>query len=178
MLSGEESMGMTMMNKEARNESQSGESKSEDKEVPPEQRENSSKNGRQKGADNVERLLKYLKRLKEADTRLPASGGKPDKSAIALACGFNRQTLYNNPAAIALLDEAVVDIGVEDETKVVDDGKAAHTEHQMGKRNRRIQQLEEMLHTRTAEVRGLKEKLREYELMEEVMSTSGRRFRP
>jgi hypothetical protein len=104
--------------------------------------------------------------------------GKPDKSAIAIACGFNRQTLYNNPEAIALLDTAVKEIGLEGEGEIIADGKVAHVQQQLDRRDRRIQQLEEALQARVAEIQGLKEQLRKYAVMEEVMTVNGRRFRP
>lgn len=144
-----------------------------------------TKNGRQVGAENVERLRAYLSELKAAGGHVPSRRGQPDKSAIALACGFNRQTLYNNPEAAALLDRAVGEIGLDGREKSPADGKAAHMQHQMDRRDRRIQQLEENLQARIAENQGLrqenkklKEQLRQYALMEEVMTANGRRFRP
>lgn len=140
--------------------------------------DNESKNGRQVGAENAEKLRDYLSELKAKGGRLPSRGGKPDKSAISIACGFNRQTLYNNPEAITLLGTAVEEIGLEGGANVIADGKAAHMQQQMDRRDRRIQQLEETLQARVAEIQGLKEQLRQYAVIEEVMSTNGRRFRP
>lgn len=142
------------------------------------QSDSAPKNGRQVGADNVEKLRVYLSGLNPTGPRLPSRAGKPDKSAIALACGFNRQTLYNNPEAISLLDTAVEEIGLEEESGIIVDGKAAHMQQQMDKRDRRVQQLEEALQARVAEIQGLKEQLRQYAIMEEVMTANGRRFRP
>ena len=149
------------------------------------QPERASKNGRQIGEENVERLRAYLDELKESGNRLPARNGQPDKSAIALACGFNRQTLYNNPEAVALLGRAVEEIGLDAKGKVPSDSKAAHMQHQMDRRDRRIQQLEESLQARIAEnqwlrqeLKKLKDQLRSYGFMEEVMTANGRRFRP
>lgn len=142
------------------------------------------KSGKQIGADNVERLRVYIDHLKSEEARLPSRNGKPDKSAIALAAGFSRLTLYNNPSAIALLAEAVEEVGLEGELSP-GSAKAAHLQHQVDRRERRIQRLEELLATKAAEnealrkdKRELEEKLRQYSVMEEVMSTSGRMFRP
>lgn len=143
-----------------------------------------TKNGQQIGADNVERLRIYVNSLKESGARLPSRNGKPDKSTIALAAGFNRQTLYNNPEAITLLEQAVINIGLErDKPKI--DGRAAYLQNEVEKRDRRTQSLEEKLQTKIAENgelrrenRELRERLRQYEIMEEVMTTSGRRFSP
>jgi hypothetical protein len=149
------------------------------------QPEHLSKNGRQVGAENVERLRAYLDELKASGNRLPTRKNQPDKSAIALACGFNRQTLYNNPEAVALLERAVGEIGLDTKEEIPTDSKAAHMQHQMDRRDRRIQQLEESLQARIAEnqglrqeIRELKEQLRNYALMEEVIAVNGRRFRP
>jgi hypothetical protein len=144
-----------------------------------------ARSGRQIGAEHVEKLRSYLDELRSNATRLPSRGGKVDKSAIALACGFDRQTLYNNAEAKALLEQAVEDLGVDCQSGQVPNSRAAHLEQLMDRRDRRIQRLEEMLETRTAEVtelrrtnKSLLERLRQYEVMEEFMTTSGRRYHP
>jgi DNA repair exonuclease SbcCD ATPase subunit len=147
-----------------------------------------SMNGRQKGAENAEILRAYLKELRGSGNRLPARNGTLDKSAIAFACGFNRQTLYNNPEAIALLEQALNEIGIEVSTAASDmpiGGKVEHLQKQMDKRDKRIRQLEEMLAARTAEltamkreVKEVKDQLRQYTAIEEVMTMNGRKFRP
>lgn len=154
-------------------------------EVNDTQPEFRGKSGRQVGAENVERLRVYLAELKSSGARLPSRRHQPDKSAIAIACGFNRQTLYNNPEAVALLDEAVTEIGLEGQARVTPDSKALHLQRQVDRRDRRIQQLEENLQTRSAEnfalrqeIKELKELLRRYDIFEEAMVTNGRKFRP
>lgn len=146
--------------------------------------EHSSKSGQQVGAENVGKLRVYLDALKAKGARIPSRNGKVDKSALAIACGFNRQTLYNNPEAIALLEQAVEDIGL-DKGSPPKDGKAVHLQQQMDVRDRRIQRLEQLLTTRTAEnsalrqeIKELKEQLRRYALLEESISTNGRKYRP
>jgi hypothetical protein len=143
-----------------------------------------SKSGQQVGAENVERLRSYLTNLKAKGARIPSRNGKADKSAVAIACGFNRQTLYNNPEAITLLEQGVEEIGLDKNSPSVD-GRAVHLQQQMDVRDRRIQRLEQMLATRTAEntalrqeVKELKEQLRQYTLLDESISTSGRKYRP
>jgi septal ring factor EnvC (AmiA/AmiB activator) len=143
------------------------------------------KGGRARGAENVELLCGYIAELKAAGARLPSHAGQPDKSAIALAAGFERQTFYNNAAARAVLEQAVVDLGLEGDARTVPENRAAHLEHKVDQRERRIKHLEERLATQGAELtelrrenKALKEKLRQYEVAEEVMTTTGRRFRP
>jgi hypothetical protein len=144
-----------------------------------------AKSGQQIGAENAEKLSDYLAELKLKGAHLPSRNGKADKSAIALACGFNRQTLYNNPEAVALLEQAVHDIGLEDGNAPPGGGKIEHVQRRLDQRDRRIQQLEEKLTAKEAEnaelrreKRDLKEKLRQYEIFEEVMTANGRRFIP
>jgi hypothetical protein len=62
-----------------------------------------SKSGSALGAENVGRLKTYLDDLKAESRPLPMRAGEPNRSAIALACGFDRQVLYKNPAAASLL---------------------------------------------------------------------------
>lgn len=143
-----------------------------------------SRSGRQRGAENVESLRSYLDDLRSKGGSLPSRNGKPDKSTIAIACGFDRQTFYNNPEAIALLEKAAEEIGVGGGGRQAG-GRAAHLEQLLSGRDRHIQHLEERLQARTAEVeelrrqkRELKERLRQYEIAEEVMTTTGRKYRP
>jgi hypothetical protein len=151
----------------------------------PENLGRQAKSGQQIGAENAEKLRNYLEVLKSKGVRLPSRDGKADKSAIAVACGFNRQTLYNNPEAVALLEQAVCEIGLEDENVPPVGGKLEHVRRRLDQRDRRIQQLEEKLTAKEAEnaelrkeKRGLKEKLHQYEVFEEIMTSNGRRFIP
>jgi len=66
-----------------------------------------TKSGFQVGAEYVERLKRYFADVASEGRPLPARGGKPNASAIALACGFDRQVLYKNPAAKELFDKAM-----------------------------------------------------------------------
>ncbi|HLL14268.1 MAG TPA: hypothetical protein VK388_04250 [Pyrinomonadaceae bacterium] len=143
-----------------------------------------SKSGQQVGAENAERLRAYISELRTKGALIPARNGKPDKSAIAIACGFNRQTLYNNPEAVALLEKAAIEIGLDNGTPLAD-GKALHLQQQMDLRDRRIQRLEQALATRNAENsalrqenKELKEQLRQYKTLEEAISTNGRTYHP
>jgi hypothetical protein len=122
--------------------------------------------------------------MKSSGRALPSRAGQPDKSAIAIACGFDRQTFYNNPEAKSLLEKAVEEIGVDGGQPQVG-GRAAHLEQLMTARDRRIQHLEERLQSRTVEAeqlrrenKELKEKLRQYEIAEEIMTSTGRKYRP
>jgi hypothetical protein len=65
------------------------------------------KSGQQIGRENTDRLKAYLDSLKLAGLSVPQWNGRPNLSAIAAACGFDRQVLYHNPGAATLLLEAV-----------------------------------------------------------------------
>jgi hypothetical protein len=66
-----------------------------------------SKSGQQIGRDNTDRLKAYLDSLQLAGLSVPQRNGRPNLSAIAAACGFDRQVLYHNPGAATLLSDAV-----------------------------------------------------------------------
>lgn len=144
----------------------------------------SQKSGKQIGAENVERLRQYIDRLKSQGSRLPSHKGKPDKSAIAIASGFARLTLYNNQEAVALLNRAVEEIGLDGEAPGTDT-RATHLQQQIDRRDRRVQRLEEQLAMKSAEnealrkeKRELEERLRQYSIFEETITSTGRMFRP
>ncbi|MGY4595656.1 hypothetical protein ACVWXL_003402 [Bradyrhizobium sp. GM22.5] len=128
------------------------------------------KSGSALGAENAETLKKYLDALEREGRPLPMRGGEPNRSAIALACGFDRQVLYKNPAAAALLAAALKKLPAvaagEEETK---------PEAKSDRRDRRILTLEQQNAAQRAEIAGLREKLRRLEQVEEIMITTGRR---
>ncbi|WP_132255470.1 hypothetical protein [Methylobacterium segetis] len=113
--------------------------------------------GREIGERHVTALRAWLDGLEAAGQLLPTRNGRINLSAIAIACGFDRQTLYKNPAAKALLEEA--------------EGRP-----QTDRRDRRILQLEQHNAALRAEVRGLREQLARYRHVEDVM-ISGRGVR-
>jgi hypothetical protein len=129
-----------------------------------------SKSGGALGAENVERLKTYLIALEREGRPLPMRAGEPNRSAIALACGFDRQVLYKNPAAKTLLAAAVEKL----DTGVAQDDEAK-PEPKSDRRDRRILSLEQQNAALRAENAGLREKLRRLEQVEDIMVTTGRR---
>lgn len=125
--------------------------------------------GREIGERNVATLRAYLDRLQAAGELLPERSGKPNLSAIAIACGFDRQTLYKNPTAKALLDEAVRRLGTAPPADDASDELDAKPKGD--RRDRRILQLEQHNAALRAEVRGLREQLARYRHVEEAMIT-------
>lgn len=58
--------------------------------------------------ENVEKFKAYI----ESIDALPSRSGKVHVSAVAEAAGIDRQTLYKNPLARQLLEEAVIAKGL------------------------------------------------------------------
>lgn len=128
-----------------------------------------SRSGSAIGAANVAELKRYLEALKAEGRKLPERAGRVNASAVALACGFDRQVLYKNPAAKRLLHAAVMAIGLADAT--ADDEPVTRTD----RRDQRILTLEQQNAALRAENAGLRERLRRLEQVEDIMVASGRR---
>jgi hypothetical protein len=130
------------------------------------------KSGQQVGQEYVAALESYLGALKAAGAGLPGRNGKVSTSAIALAAGIDRQSLYKNPRCRALLEAAAQEMGLapisaREPGAPKDDGK-----------DRRIQALEAQVATLTAEVHGLRRQLTQYSHIEAHMTATGRRVIP
>jgi len=105
---------------------------------------------------------------------LPSRDGRPNLSAIALACGFDRQVLYKNSAARELLRKAAEEFNLEETGDVPE--QEGDTEKRLLKA--RILQLEQRNAALKAENDGLRRKLRQYTHIEEHMVETGRRVIP
>lgn len=167
--------------------------------------EGRGKSGQQIGRENVENLQRYVETLRQTGEHLPMRRGKPNFSAIALANGFDRGVFRDNQEARRVIEEAAKDTNLTGEeegkgekdagekgglerdvpSKLGEDGKAAHIQKKLDRSDRHNKTLEEKLAMKTAECEGLRrrikeleEKLRGYEIFEEVMTTNGRRFVP
>ena len=127
------------------------------------------RSGRQKGDENVAALEAYLASVDV----LPARSGKVCAAAVAEACGFDRQVLYKNPRARALLERAVEEkglVGIEAREATQSDAKVQAMEG-------RVKMLETRNAALQAEVASLRAKLKRLEHVERVME-SGRRVIP
>lgn len=132
-----------------------------------------NKSSQQIGQESVEALQKYLEALKVEGRGLPARNGKVSVSAVALALGTDRQTLYKNSSCRELLERATQDLGLQgisarEVLNSPDDGK-----------DRRIQQLEAQNDALRAEVAGLRKQLQRYgHLQAHLIESGGRRVIP
>jgi hypothetical protein len=146
--------------------------------------ERQNKSGQQIARENVEKVRAYIDRLKAEGLSLPSRYGKPNWSAIARDCGLkDRGVFYDNEEARALIEQAVSDLGLEAEP--AGHRKVEHAEKKLGESERHVQQLTERLAVKTAEnetlrrrVAELEEKLHQYSVFDEVMTSTGRRFIP
>ena len=142
-------------------------------------RDRAKKNGQQRGAENVESLAEYLGQLDKSGEMVPLNpDGGPNYSEIARHCGFGRQVFYTNEKARALVEQRIQRFAESHESQ-----KVKGALHKVAAQDRHIQRLEEKLATLSAEVealrhqnRDLQERLRQYELIEEVMDVG--RYRP
>jgi len=130
------------------------------------------KSGQEKGAENVTSVERYLSALRKEGQGLPARNGKVSVSAVALAVGVDRQSLYKNPGCRALLESAAQELGLQaiasrETGPNKDDAK-----------DRRIQTLEARVSVLQAEVEGLRSKLRRFAHIEQHMVETGRRVIP
>jgi len=143
------------------------------------QRSDLKKSGQQRGAENVDSLAEYLVGLDQAGATMPLNlDGSPNYSEIARHCGFGRQVFYTNERARALVEQRLTRFEESREGQ-----KIRKALHKVDIQDRRIQNLEEKVATLEAEVealrrqnRELQERLRQYELIEDVMSIG--RYRP
>jgi hypothetical protein len=114
------------------------------------------------------KLLVYIERLREAGLKLPGRHGKVNKTAVARACGFARETFQQNPRFAATLEAAIVALGIE--MPPADEAPARNSEERA-----RILQLEQQLSATRSENYELRRRLRRYEAVAEHMTATGRR---
>lgn len=99
-----------------------------------------SQSGAQIGVANFARLREYFDQLEREGGRIPVTkGGRPNLSAIAFACGFDRQVLYNNPRCRELIQAKLGTIGGTTQT-TEPSAKAAYDP-----KDKRIRELEKQV---------------------------------
>lgn len=115
--------------------------------------------------ENYRRLEEYIERLRDAGLKLPSRAGKVNKTAIATACGFNRETFTQNKRFEKVLDEAVAELGLDIPAKAPDPVPRDSRDKS------RILTLEQQLAALRSENWELRRRLARYE----HATTSGRR---
>ncbi|NTZ89281.1 hypothetical protein [Agrobacterium tumefaciens] len=106
--------------------------------------------------ENFLRLETYIERMLGAGMKLPSRGGKVNKTAVATACGFNRETFTQNKRFEQRLDEAVTVLGLEGPV-------AMDPPRRDGADKARITMLEQQLASLRGENYELRRKLARYE---------------
>ncbi|WP_354595930.1 DUF6262 family protein [Rhodovulum tesquicola] len=110
--------------------------------------------------DNVDALRAYLSSVEA----LPARGGKVSIAAVASAAGIDRQVLYRNPTAKALLEQTVAEKGlIGIEARGVGERSAAEKVLEQ-----RVRSLEARNAALAAENHGLRAQLRKYEHLDQM----------
>lgn len=123
----------------------------------------------EQGTKHVQVLKGYLAGLKAEREGLPGRAGKVNVSAVATACGFNREVLYQNPTCRKMLDDAAEDLGLRG-VKV----REGAGDHEMVKLERRLTHLEQQNSALVAEVHELRRQLRAFGHIEDMLE-AGRR---
>jgi hypothetical protein len=124
---------------------------------------------RKKAQENIDALRAYL----DGVNALPAQGGKVSVAAVATAAGIDRQVLYRNPTAKALLDTAVSEkglVGIEPRTA----GDRSEAEKAL---ERQVRTLEARNAALMAENADLRARVRKFEHIEQ-MTVEGKRVIP
>ncbi|MBB4585578.1 hypothetical protein GGE50_001444 [Rhizobium leguminosarum] len=117
--------------------------------------------------ENYAKLETYIERLQAAGLKLPSRGGKVNKTAVATACGFNRETFDQNDRFKDRLMLAVKDLGLEPQ-------KAPDQPPRDGGDKARVTILEQQLASLRGENYELRRKLARYE----HSTVTGRRVVP
>ena len=121
--------------------------------------------------ENHGKLVAYVERLRAAGLPLPGRQGKVNKTAVAKACGFARETFQQNERFAATLDAAVRDLGI-------DVPEAEEPEPRNTADKATILRLEQQLAASRSEVYELRRRLRRYEAIADHMAGTGRRVAP
>jgi len=126
------------------------------------------KSGREIGEANVQKLRDYF----DSVDAIPARGGKAHVSAVAEAAGIDRQTLYKNPLARQLLEEAVAQKGLRGIEARDDQGDT-----QIARLEQKVTELEQKNSTLIAENWELRRELSKFQHVE-MMMEEGKRVIP
>ncbi|MBA4784381.1 MAG: hypothetical protein H2046_01270 [Rhizobiales bacterium] len=117
--------------------------------------------------ENFQQLEDYLEKIRAGALKLPSRGGKVNKTAVATACGFNRETFTQNKRFEQRLTKAVSELGL-------DPPPSPEQPQRDGADKARITALEQQL----AALRGENYELRRRLAMYEHATLTGRRVIP
>jgi hypothetical protein len=154
---------------------------------------NENKNGQQLAKEHLASLRAYIADLKQQEKGLPSRDGKPNFTAVAGACGFDRKLFYgpyrSNQEARQIINEAISnDIGLEEGQITCGEPssskKVSDLEKKLDAANRTSQRLGQDLVLAKEETnywkrraKDAEERLKQFSSFE-LMETTGRRFIP
>jgi hypothetical protein len=130
------------------------------------------KSGVQIGVEHVERVRHYIADLRAGNRAFPSRAGKPNLSAIALVCGFDRGVFYNNAAAMDLIEAELRPGGVGLESSEM---RAEVLPDSSDPRDQRTMRLEQANASLRAEIDDLRARMKRLSHIEEHMVETGRR---
>ncbi|PWL19816.1 MAG: hypothetical protein DCO81_07705 [Candidatus Aquiluna sp. XM-24bin5] len=131
-----------------------------------------TKSGIELGREHAARLEAYLAEI----DRLPSRAGKPNMTAIARACGFDRQVLYKNPTCASMLEAALEECGLDaPEARNDQEGTELVPASKLREAEQRNSSLEKKISEMRARIVGLEALLRRREIIDEELTSRGRR---
>lgn len=132
----------------------------------------------ERGEVNVKKLRDYLHELRRSGHGLPVNNdGEPNRTAIAAACGFRRNVLHTNKAAIRLIEE-FTGRGTDLTDGAGAEVRAAAQTTQIDMLKQRVLRLEQRLSVVTVERDEYRAQLARYRIIEEDVLKKGRRLIP
>lgn len=157
--------------------------------------------GKQIAVLNLQRFEAWVEERKRVgDWRLYVRGNKLNRSEIAVECGFAKSVLQQNPSVLSLLGEVERDLVKEgvllattsadaqlgpESTSLAQEGDTRATQAALGRAmaakaraEQRAKGLEEQNAVLRAEARELRERLKQYQLIEEHLALTGRLLTP
>lgn len=136
-----------------------------------------AKSGSALGRKNAARLEDYLASI----DHLPVRAGRINVTAVARACGFDRQVLYTNPACRALLKAAASKergVGGEATQSVLSGEESMVPLKKLREAERRVGTLEKKVSELRARIVGLETRLRRQDTIENELIARGLRAMP
>lgn len=136
-----------------------------------------TKSGADLGREHARRLEEYIQGVEE----LPSRNGRPNMTAIARACGFDRQVLYKNPTCIELIEAALTEHGldaIESSVSTKDQSGDWVPARKLREAEQRNSTLEKKVSELTARLIGLEAQLRRRQSVDDELVARGRRTVP
>jgi hypothetical protein len=131
---------------------------------------------KEKGDDNIKYLKIYIEQLRAEGLGLPERNGKVNVTAVAAAVSLiakrniDRQTLYKNDGCRRLLEDAVRELGLRGM-----ESRDEQSNNEKAALERQVTKLQELNMGLYAEVCELRERLRRYQDIDDMLIAQGRR---